>query len=391
MIVNASRTRRARAARLAGGLLSLLIPLATAQGQPDAYAAFGYNDLGMHCMQSDFSQMMVLPPFNTLHAQVIRRGIEPEIMTADVTVRFTLPGNTRSSDKCNFWTHAEALLGVTLPPDVGLGGFGMSGTMTLDPVREDYVATGIPVTPIDDDGKENPYPLALITVSRDGAIVTQTQAVVPVSWEMSCFLCHITPGISTATDILQDHDRLHATTLEAEQPVFCAACHADPAVGSPGQPGISNLSAAMHGAHALRMSAISLEVDCYACHPGVRTQCQRDIHYSAGMTCHSCHGGMSAMGDPTRRPWQDEPRCSTCHAKPGFEFEQFDTLYRNSVGHKGVQCMSCHGSPHAITPTITGADNLQAIRLQGHAGKIDTCIVCHTSTPADPFFHKIDN
>ena len=25
---------------------------------------FGYNDLGMHCMNSDFSEIMVLPPFN---------------------------------------------------------------------------------------------------------------------------------------------------------------------------------------------------------------------------------------------------------------------------------------------------------------------------------------
>ncbi|MCB9865723.1 MAG: hypothetical protein H6816_03695 [Phycisphaerales bacterium] len=27
------------------------------------------NDLGMHCMNSDFSEMMVLPPFNTLHVR----------------------------------------------------------------------------------------------------------------------------------------------------------------------------------------------------------------------------------------------------------------------------------------------------------------------------------
>ncbi len=383
------RHRRALAARVVGGALCLLAAASAARAQ--TYVAFGYNDLGMHCMQSDFSQMMILPPYNVLHAQVIRRGIEPDIMTGDVTVRFTLPGNTRSSDKCNFWSYSEALLGVVLPPDMGLAGYGMSGTMTLDLARQDYVATGIPVTPIDDDGKENPYPLALITVERSGAIVAQTQAVVPVSWEMSCFLCHNTPGISMATDILRAHDRLHGTTIEQQQPVFCASCHADPAVGSPGQPGVSTLSGAMHGAHASRMSTIPVELDCYACHPGTRTQCQRDIHYSQGLTCHSCHGDMYAMGAPTRNPWADEPRCVTCHARPGFEYEQPGTLYRNSVGHKGVQCMACHGSPHAITPTVTAADNLQALRLQGHAGKIDTCIVCHTSTPTDPFFHKVDN
>ena len=25
----------------------------------------GYNDLGMHCMNQDFSEFMILPPFNT--------------------------------------------------------------------------------------------------------------------------------------------------------------------------------------------------------------------------------------------------------------------------------------------------------------------------------------
>lgn len=385
----AVRRNRARAVRWLCCLAAGLLTPTAASGQ--TYVAFGYNDLGMHCMQSDFSQMMILPPYNVLHAQVIRRGVEPDIMTGDVIVRFTLPGNTRSSDKCNFWTYAQDLLGVALPPDVGLNGVGMAGTMTVDLARQDYVAAGIPVTPVDDDGKENPYPLALITVERSGAVVARTQAVVPVSWEMSCFLCHNTPGETMATDILRDHDRLHGTTLEQQQPVFCASCHADPAVGSPGVPGLPTLSGAMHHAHAPRMSSIPMEIDCYACHPGTRTQCQRDIHYSRGLNCYDCHGDMNDMGVPTRNPWMDEPRCGSCHARPGFEFEQPGQLYRNSVGHKGVQCMSCHGSPHAITPTVAAADNLQAIRLQGHPGRIDTCTVCHTTTPTQPFFHRVED
>ena len=35
---------------------------------------------------------MILPPFNTLRAQVIRRGDSPEIMGSDVQVRFNIPG-----------------------------------------------------------------------------------------------------------------------------------------------------------------------------------------------------------------------------------------------------------------------------------------------------------
>ncbi|MBK7403496.1 MAG: hypothetical protein IPJ41_02395 [Phycisphaerales bacterium] len=147
----------------------------------------------------------------------------------------------------------------------------------------------------------------------------------------------------------------------------------------------------MHGAHASRMDQVDLENSCYACHPGVRTQCQRDVHYARGIGCTDCHGGMADVGDQGRTPWVDEPRCSTCHSRQGFQFEQANTLYRDSKGHSGVHCYACHGSPHAITPTVTEPDNLQAINLQGHAGVIDTCAVCHTSPPDEPFFHKVND
>jgi len=352
------------------------------------YVVFGYNDLGMHCMQSDYSQMLVLPPFNTLHAQVIRRGEEPEIMTADISVRYTIPQNTHSADKCNWWEYSKALLGADFAPDVGVTGSRMSGTMSPTG-NGDWNVVGIPVTPVDDSGKEDPYPLALITAIRNGNVIGQTQAVVPVSWEMSCILCHKAPGVSTATDILGAHDKLHGTNLLGSQPVFCASCHSDPAMGAPGQPGISSLSSAMHTAHAPRMKEANLTNECYACHPGIRTKCQRDIHSSKGLDCNSCHTSMEAVGNPNRTPWVDMPRCDSCHSKQGFEFEQPGKRYRDSVGHGGVQCMACHGSPHAITPTVTGIDNEQAINLQGFPGMIKECTVCHTVKPNEAFFHRV--
>lgn len=354
----------------------------------DPYIVVAYNDLGMHCMQNDFSQMMILPPYNTVRAQVIRRGEEPEIITENLTVSYRLPTNTHASDKTNFWEYAPALLGAPVPPDMGLGGFGMWGTMGADRAHDGFHAVGVPVIPIDDDGKENPYPLAHITVRRGSTVVAETQTVVPVSWEMSCNLCHATPGQSVATNILAAHDRLHATKLLASQPVMCASCHSDNALGAPGVAGVPSLSSAMHLAHADRMNAIKLDNKCYACHPGVRTNCQRDVHAAIGVTCVSCHGGMAAVGEPSRNPWLQEPRCDSCHTRPGFEFEQPGTLFRNSVGHGGVQCITCHASPHTMGPATTVSDNLQAIRLQGKAGVISTCAVCHTVQPSEPFFHS---
>lgn len=347
----------------------------------------GYNDLGMHCMNEDFSELMILPPYNTLHAQLIERsGEHPRILTQGVEVSYAFAENTTSSDKTNFWDYAEQLLGSSPGPDVGLTGKGLTGEMDLTG-SNDWSAVGIPLTPITDAGTEDSYQLATITVRKDGEVVAQTQAVAPVSWEISCNLCHTSPGITAYTDILQKHDAMHGTTLENEKPVLCAGCHGDPALGLAGDPNVSTLSGAMHSSHASRMNAIQIDNACYACHPGQRTHCLRDVHFSAGMTCDDCHTSMEAVGDSARRPWVDLPRCDDCHSKGGFSFEQPDTLFRNSVGHGNIHCEACHGSPHAILPTVVDADNLQSKSLQGHAGKIDTCTVCHTSRPDDGFFH----
>jgi len=355
----------------------------------------GFNDLGMHCMNQDFSELMILPPFNNMHAQVIDRGgEEPRIVTSGIAVSYAIPSNTTSVTKTNFWDYAQALFGFTPAPDIGLTGNGLTGNMT--PVAgKIWEASGIPVTPLNDAMQEDTYPLMTITVRQNGILKAQTQAVAPVSWEINCDLCHDTPGISTAMDILQSHDNLHDTSLAGgPKPVACGSCHTQPPLAAliPGNPAVSTLSSAMHTSHAPRMADAGLPNPCYACHPGVRTQCLRDVHATAGMTCTDCHGSMTAVGNPARQPWTDEPRCGTCHPLTpisGFELEQPGTLYRNSRGHHGIYCAACHGSPHAITPTSTPQDNVQAIAVQGHAGTIDTCTVCHSSRPDDSFPHSL--
>jgi hypothetical protein len=350
-------------------------------------AVLAYNDLGMHCMQQDFSEMMILPPFNTLRATVIDRTHEsPEFVRSGITVRYSIPTNTHSADKTNFWAFAPQIFGAPLAPEVGLAGNRPAGTMA-PMTAGDWGAIGIPIVPIDDSGRESPYNIATVTVEQNGQVIGKTQAVVPVSWEMSCQLCHSTPGISTATDILRAHDRLHGTTLEQQKPVFCASCHSDNALGAPGQAGISSMTSAMHSAHAPRMGMINIDNACYACHPGI-TQCLRDVHASRGITCTDCHGTIGAVGDPARRGWMDEPRCADCHSRVGFEFEQPGTLFRDSIGHEGVKCIACHSSPHTITPATTERDNLQALSIQGHEGVINACTVCHQTQPSDPFPHR---
>ena len=364
-----------------------------------SYTVLGYNDLGMHCMNQDFSQLCILPPFNSLHAQVIQRGQEPKIVTSGVTVKYQVPGNTTSTPKTNFWQHAKSLFGANLPANVGLTGNGLSGTMKPTTAK-DWAATGIPITPIDDKGNLNPYQLAAITVVSGTKNVAVTHAVVPVSWEISCNLCHAPGGSGPEVDrdILLRHDARHHTTLATQaasgHSVLCAKCHADAALGTTGVAGVKSMSHAMHASHATRMAPVqSLGNSCYACHPGFQTNCQRDVHFAKGIYCTQCHGDMATVGNPARSPWVSEPTCGSCHKKrrPSFDFEEPGKLFKDSRGHGGVHCSACHGSPHAIGPAVTAADNVQAIEHQGFAGTIKKCTVCHTSQPKEKFEHELDD
>jgi hypothetical protein len=351
---------------------------------------FGFNELGMHCMNQDFSKLMVLPPFNTLRALVIRRGEEPQIVSSGVTVSYTIPGNTESASKTNFWTYAPALLGLSLAPNVRLTGSALAGNMSPKGDGR-WEATGIPLTPLMDDTTTNSYALANITVTSGGTSHAGTQAVVPVSWEISCNLCHNDPA-GADMDILQDHDRLHNTHLASSTPVACGSCHRqEPLVGviGPGDPNRHSLSRAMHSSHESRMAQAGLTVECYACHPGVQTQCLRDVHKAHGKVCADCHGDMTQVASATRQPWVDEPRCGSCHTRAGFQFEEPGKLFRESRGHHGVYCTACHNTPHAIAPTSVAADNVQNIGLQGHSGTIDQCVVCHKGHPDDGFNHTL--
>jgi hypothetical protein len=49
---------------------------------PKRYTLLSWNDLGMHCYNRNFQDLAVLPPFNTLWAQVIEVGDPPRIVTS---------------------------------------------------------------------------------------------------------------------------------------------------------------------------------------------------------------------------------------------------------------------------------------------------------------------
>ena len=59
-----------RAARV-GILASAWLAAVPVFGAAGGWTVVGWNNLGMHCMDADFSVFAILPPYNTIHAQVM--------------------------------------------------------------------------------------------------------------------------------------------------------------------------------------------------------------------------------------------------------------------------------------------------------------------------------
>jgi mono/diheme cytochrome c family protein len=371
----------------------------------------------MHCYNPDFKNIAILPPYNTLWAQVIKVGNPPQIVTTGIIVEYSFPDNTYSAgsptypDKTNFWDYSQKLFGVTLAKDIGLTGKGLSGQMTA--ASDHFIAEGIPITEFTDTTAKSgdpstwtayPWQQALIVVkdAATGVELASTPTTAPVSTEINCGNCHgddgdattkypITPTGNVDMNILALHDYLNAAAFTSKgyqplmdnRPVLCASCHSSNALGAAGVTGVKSLSNAVHGHHII-VSDITPDTNgCYNCHPGPITQCLRDVmSQEEGMTCIDCHGTLSNVAKNTN-PWLNEPRCDSCHE----DSTQTQALYRFSVGHSGVYCEGCHDSTHAIAQSREQIDGLKFVLLQGEAETLKECTVCHTTKPSKDFTH----
>ena len=423
---------------------------------PTAWKVVGWNDLGMHCMDGrDYSVYSILPPFNTFHACVIDGSGKLVRNAAAVRVTYeavTDPDgsvNKTSIGKTNFWDFAKPLFGATLAPDMGLGGYPMPGAanrpvnMKFDAAFNWFSGEGVPITPWDEAGKKNYYPMMRL-VARDatGKQLGKTDIVLPVSDELDCRACHASGSANTARpsagwvfftanpekdykyNVLRLHDDrdmgyatyrnalavkgynpagLYATATQDQKPILCAGCHLSNALPGTGVTGISPLTRAIHTRHAgvldptnnLRLDAVENRSSCYRCHPGSETKCLRGVMGNATaadgsmvMQCQSCHGGMSAVGAANRKGWLEQPSCQGCHT---------GTALRNNGQIRYTSVFENSGLPRqAVDATFATNINTPAAGLnlyrfsKGHGGL--QCEACHGSTHAEyPSAHRNDN
>jgi hypothetical protein len=418
----------------------------------ESHAVIAWNDLGMHCVDGkDYSVFSILPPYNNLHAQVVRRDVMGnKLVTSGISLTYEAVAdaagsiNTSSYRKTNFWSWAQQLFGASPANDVGLTGnptpTRAPAAMTYSAAENGWQANGIPVTPYDDAGAKNFYPMVKV-VARDaaGQVLASTSVVLPVSDEMSCKGCHASTSgddaarpaagwVNDAVDpekdwkknILRLHDDKvpgaiaiagkqasysHATLLasaEAGQPILCAACHQSNALGTPQVGRIPPLTTAVHARHANVIDPVThaaLEADttrsaCYQCHPGSVTKCLRGVMGNATdangkplIDCQSCHGPMSSVARSGRAGWLDEPTCQNCHdrAAAGGAFTRFTSVFAS-----GTTPRATIDRLFATRDNVPTAGKSLYRASTGHGGL--QCEACHGSTHAEyPSSHANDN
>ena len=350
------------------------------------YVILAWNDIGMHGFSATYDSEVLLPPYNTLWAQVVKRGDPPQIVTSGVRLEYRIVDNTYSYGKrsfAQFWDNSFLLFGTALDPDSGLNFVdpgihnGLTGDMLLK--GNHFQADGIPVVPVDDADVWDPYQVAEITLydNATGLELAVTRATVPTSDEVNCAKCH---GVGEVKSVLETHDEIEGTTLVDSQPVLCASCHGSPFLGETG-PGSSEryLSEVIHGIHSLAAS----NATCYDCHPGEETKGNRSTdHTTADGNCTTCHGTLANVASQIiygRVPWSGQPRCASCHTFV-FGVETGTALYRDSAAHGELSCSACHGPAHATVPSNEDSDHYQALQYQNKALTIGSCRVCHPTS-----------
>jgi hypothetical protein len=381
------------------------------------YKVFAANDLGMHCVDDDFSTFTILPPFNVVQAQVI--GIDalghPSVLTAADGVELTYAatadahGSINSSwldkygvPKTNFWTYQQAY-GLNLPEGKGIFGLTLpkdaktraDKTFSWNTSQSVFKAVGVPILPIDDQGNKNFYPMLQLQVSNaktHAAFVgATTKVVLPVSDETTCKNCHATnasaampgkyptvtwsfdpnPSVQYRENVLKLHDFKFATALEVAKPVLCAACHYSPALDLTGsgqsaeQKRHRTMSAVMHDNHAAKMVLNGVAL------PDKPVLVGGKIPASSKESCYQCHPGSDTKC--LRGAMTQNVTCQNCHgnmqATGGhYPLKSGGSLDGTNDGGSRrpwvdlPRCQSCHTGDavnHLPVTASTSADGLR--------------------------------
>lgn len=266
-----------------------------------------------------------------------------------------------------------------------------------------HEAAGIPLSPFDDYGRQNPFPIVRVEASNGSTVLSTSDAVLPVSSETSCSNCHSTAGdvsharSSAPTDalinaglpvadsvldpelgtvpravsieygadinILRLHDLKHgsnyvdpgnkpdACTINSSLPDGSASCLVNKAL-------VQAKPVVCQGCHYTPALDLA-QVGPMAGPPGSPANGRNQLaHESNSRVMHNHHGEFAELFTPIPAPQQDpltgvisnqaartaalENNCYQCH--PGKDTH----CLRGAMFNGGVLCSDCHGSMKQI-------------------------------------------
>ena len=335
-----------------------------------SYVVFARNDLGMHCACPTFAGFLLLPPWNTVRVQVLKKDATvPTIVSSGITVSYSLAEESDTSlpidPYFSQWITYSPKLFPGFQPIVngkiqGLAGYGIAGNMNYNSTTLAYEAVGIPAYPVttgvtakdvmvDPLGGPNrdPFLTANITVKDSaGATIGTTSCVVPVAFG-GCCGCHLdlaaangypkTPAGSFAllgklhgqNTSKIDFNYLDPTGDGTAGPIRCSWCHWDPAMSESAAPGL----AAVWPNYVIMPGASFTRTDV------------KVSQYSFSDVLHRFH-----VQDPLVLSTYDPniaTDCYKCHPGNGVNCYRSTHIAKttpNSVSPSPMWCTDCHGN-----------------------------------------------
>lgn len=405
------------------------------------YQLLAVNDLGMHCADLDYQVFSILPPFNVLHAQLIKRGQQPQIIdnsSIDVTYHAisnvndpilqnpgdlpsisTSAANQGSNYRSNFWEPGDevvadgfAMAGASISiggqayaplyPGVQvsdeLGGADLDDLCTdtanesgcpslltaFEPLPEDtglpvpvleklypenldtpalvvnqqqmpgalnepqtfkafvkdqvfftqfdfganlhdrnwFAAEGIPILPIDDQGRNNAYPMMRVTAKNrsDDSELARLDVVLPVASEADCQNCHVEPLDCNDAGLPSDLDPLLCNGSGVEQTAF----------------NVMTLDDVPPGATRLNQLQNAAKINILRLHDAKHGGLYRQWDGDKNLVATPCDPVVDSS-NPNCLANQTPLQCSQCHYTPALDLTQAGPVDEPEQGAEGRQ------------------------------------------------------
>ncbi len=439
-------------ALVAAFLLTTASPLMASHGGGGGgtYKVVAWNDLGMHCACPSFAGFLLLPPFNTIRAQVFQYGTNDPIVVSQtlaaslgLTIGYNMIDNTDANlpldPYFSQWITYSPKLFPGFQPIVnghvmGIAGFGLSGNMVYDSNLLDWKAVGIPAYPLvsstpslnimtDPLGgpNRNPFPITNVFVKNSsGAVVAQTNTVTPVAFG-GCCTCHLklaaangypaTPaGSFTYLGVMhgKNSSGINIAMIDPDGdgvggPVRCSWCHWDPAMGESAAPGWPAGTKLLPGAtFTLKKSAYSFSDVLHRFHAQDPLVLSSSYDPNIAKNCYDCHPGNNVNCYRGAHKAKTTLWCTDCHGDLNQRIAsgqltqpwKTSTLPScDSASPGATPAFACHGTKvtggrvYPTTPDLFG----KFINGRGHKGSIK-CQTCHGEAHAEaPSTMALDN